>query len=56
MYLASCMVTMMKWWKMKLVVRVAYILDLKNAYKILIENLKVKFYFCNLTVDTVMLL
>jgi len=33
---------MIKCWKMKLVLRVAYILELKNAYKILVKNLNVK--------------
>lgn len=47
---------MIKWWRTKLVVRVTYILELKNAYKILVENLKVKLYFCDITVDTRMTL
>jgi len=55
-YFASCIVTVIKCWRMKLVVRVAYILELKNAYKILVENLKVKLYLCDVAVDTKMIL
>ena len=41
---------------MKLVVRVAYILGLRNAYIILVENFKVKHHLLDVAGDTRMIL